>query len=76
MLPWTLLAIIAVVIGFRQGHYATAFWQFVGCWLIVPILLATFGILQGHSTMAIAASPISMLAAVGLEALFNRQHPD
>ena len=76
MLPWTLLAIIAVVVGFRQGHYATPFWQFVGCWLIVPILLATFGILQGHSVMAIAASPISMLAAVGLEALFNWRHSE
>ena len=67
MLPWSPLCAVAVVVGCWRGHYATAFWQFVVCWSLSPLLLATVGALSDRSALAMTSAPLSILAAAGLD---------
>ena len=40
MFPWWPFCLVAAVAGFRRGDYATAFWRFVACWSLLPMVLA------------------------------------
>jgi hypothetical protein len=71
MLPWTPLCITAIVAGFWRGHYATAFWQFVACWVISPLVLAALGLLSDCSAIAMTCAPLSILAATGFYDLIH-----
>lgn len=66
MLPWTPLCAVAVLVGCRRGHYATAFWQFVACWSLAPLVLAALGVMGDRTALAIISPPLAILAAAGL----------
>ena len=67
MLPWSPLCGLAVVVGCWRGHYATAFWQFIACWSLWPLVLAAAGTLSDRSALAITGTPLCILAAAGLD---------
>ena len=46
MFPWWPFCLVAAVAGFRRGDYATAFWRFVACWSLLPMVLAAPGLLD------------------------------
>lgn len=65
-LPWLPLALVAVVVGLRQGHYATPFWRFLGCWILVSVGWIILGAGSGAAALALVMPPMCILAAAGL----------
>jgi hypothetical protein len=64
-LPWTPFAAVAVMVGTREGHLSTPFWRLVGCWVVTPLSLVPFGILDAPAAMAMLAPPLAIVAAPG-----------
>lgn len=70
-LPWTPLAALAMVVGLRQGHYATPIWRFLGCWLLGPLaLMAAAGTFRHEPYLAALLPPSAVMAAAGLTGVF------
>jgi len=65
-LPWLPLAVVAVVAGLRQGHYAAPFWRLVGCWTVVAVGLGVLGTTSSPATLAALTPPVCVMAAAGL----------
>lgn len=68
-LPWTPLATLAVLVGLRQGHYATPIWRFFGCWLLGPLALTAVGASGSHSHFYALLPPLAVMGAAGLSGL-------
>jgi hypothetical protein len=66
MLPWLQLALVAVAMGLCQGHYATPFWRFLGCWILVGAGWIALGATDGAAALALIMPPMCVLAAAGL----------
>ncbi|MBN1588305.1 MAG: hypothetical protein JW888_02200 [Pirellulales bacterium] len=65
-LPWLPLALVAVAVGIRQGHYGTPFWRFLSCWVLVSVGLTAFGMTTAEVVLAAVMPPTCILAAAGL----------
>jgi 4-amino-4-deoxy-L-arabinose transferase-like glycosyltransferase len=65
-LPWTPLALLTAVLGIRQGHDATPIWRFLGCWILVPLLLAILGLGGDAPPVGALLPPLAAIAAAGL----------
>jgi len=63
ILPWTPLVVLAVVVGFRGGHYATPIWRFLGCWVLGSIGV---GLLGDVPYTAATLPPLAIIGAAGL----------
>jgi len=69
LLPWSPMAVVALVVGVRQGHWAAPFWRLVGCWIAAPVVLAPLGILQPPAALAICVPGLAILTAAGAAVL-------
>jgi hypothetical protein len=65
---WFPFAVVALIIGFRQGHMAAPFWRFIGCWIVAPTGLAIFGILAPPAAMDMLLPPLAIVVAMGIHA--------
>jgi hypothetical protein len=74
MLSCILFAVVALIAGLRQGHLATPFWRFVGCWIVTPLCLATLEMLVPSTAMAIFLPPLAIIAASGAAACWVARH--
>jgi len=66
MLPWAPLALVAIVAGLRQGHYATPFARLLLAWLAVPAALGLLGILPAGLAWASFAPWVAIVSGAGL----------
>jgi hypothetical protein len=71
-LPWTPLAVLAVAVGLRRGHYATPIWRFLGCWVLGPLALVAVGGFRDRAQLGPLFAPLAVTAAAGLGALVIR----
>ena len=65
-LPWAPPAVLALVVGLRQGHYATPVWRFFGCWGIGPLALMAAGPFRHGAYLAALLPPLAVIGAVGI----------
>lgn len=65
------LASVALITGLRQGHMATPFWRFVGCWVVAPFGLAALGMLASPATTAMLWPPLAIIVASGAAACWG-----
>ena len=65
-LPWTPLAVLAVVFGIRRGHYATPVWRFFGCWLLGPLALTAVGAFGDRPSLVALLPPMTVIGTAGL----------
>ena len=68
-LPWTLLVVLTVAVGLRQGHYATPIWRFFGCWVVGPLALTAVGGFRSPAELGALLPPLAVIAAAGLWSL-------
>ncbi len=68
-LPWTPVALLALVVGLRQGHYATPIWRLIGCWLIGPPVVALLISIPPKTVIVTVLPPLAVLGAAGLSSL-------
>jgi len=74
VLPWTPLAMMAIVAGLRRGHYATPFWRFVACWFLVGIGVLMMSHFKSKHYAAPLLPPISIVAALGLLGFLRQRY--
>jgi hypothetical protein len=79
-LVWTAIlfcipfAVVALVMGLRQGHLSAPFWRYVGCWIVTPLGLAVLGILAPPVAVALLLPPLAIIAASGVAACWGGRH--
>jgi hypothetical protein len=66
------LALPALAIGLRNGHYATPFWRVLACWSLGPLALLPLGLFRMDVQFGALLPPLAIVSAVGLEGLLRR----
>jgi hypothetical protein len=72
LLPWTPLALLALIGGLRQGHAATPIWRLMGAWSLAIVGLGASGLLSPQFLAKAATPPLAVMGAAGLLSLWHR----
>jgi len=68
--PWTPPALLALVVGLRQGHYATPIWQFFGCCLIASLAVMAAGPFRHAAYLAAILPPMVVISSAGIWGMY------
>ena len=66
--PWWPIALTAIVLGVRLGHYATPFWRLCGVWLATGLALAVAGLATAELAAALLLPPLALISGHALRA--------
>ena len=73
LLPWGPLALVAIFVGIRQGHYSHPFGRFLTVWLATPLVLAAVGLLDRPVAAAVLFPPLVILCGIGLNDIITKR---
>ena len=72
LLPWGPLALVAIIVGIRQGHHTTPFGRFLTVWVAAPLALALAGLLGREAAAALVFPPLAILCGLGLREILAK----
>lgn len=66
LLPWGPLALVAIFVGLRYGHFSVPFGKFLMLWTLTPLVLVMTGLVGVEPTASLVYGPLVVLCGLGL----------